>query len=558
MTDITQYEPLWGSWHVETLIGEGSFGRVYKVRKEEFGKTYYAAVKIISIPQNEADLRQMRGEGMTDASVRSYYQAFVADIIQEIDLMSELRGNSNVVSFEDHKVIERADGFGWDILIRMELLTSLTEKCMEKPLPPEEVVKLGIHICRALELCAELNTIHRDIKPDNIFVSKRGDYKLGDFGIARQVERTMSGLSKKGTYTYMAPEVFTGQDYGASVDTYSLGIVMYRLLNKNRTPFLPPFPKPILPNDRDASLQRRMRGEAIPAIAGVDPALNDIILKACAFDRKGRFATAADMRQAIEAYIARAPILSAAPLQAPEPMPEPEPATEATVGAFDSVVPERTAVTVGTFEKLLAPEKLITSAFSSDAIKGSESADIRVLIAQGRKRNLPFGKYTWRVLDNCGFQVLLITEDVVEKRAFDAVYNNTTWENCTLRQYLNHEFYETLSKSEQAMVVETQNDSEMNRLRRNTTTDKIFLLSAEEVTKYFACTELLKERMRKGRAWITDVFDNERLAEYGGQACWWWLRSASIISAEGSFIFWGISLVTEEGGIRPAIWLKLQ
>ncbi|MDR1204699.1 MAG: serine/threonine protein kinase, partial [Peptococcaceae bacterium] len=106
MSDIKQYEPLWGSWYVDSLIGEGSFGKVYKVHKEEFGQTYYSAVKIISIPQNETDLRQMRSEGMDDASARSYYQALVSDIIQEIRLMSEFRGNSNIVSFEDHRVIE--------------------------------------------------------------------------------------------------------------------------------------------------------------------------------------------------------------------------------------------------------------------------------------------------------------------------------------------------------------------------------------------------------------------------------------------------------------------
>ncbi|MCL2301036.1 MAG: serine/threonine protein kinase [Firmicutes bacterium] len=350
MIDINTYAPLWGSWHVESLIGEGSFGKVYKVRKEEFGKTYYSAVKIISIPQSEADLRHMRGEGLDEASVRSYFQAFVSDILQEIDLMSQLRGNSNIVSFEDHKVIERTDGFGWDILIRMELLTSLSEHCMEKPMDEAEIVKLGIHICRALELCARTKTIHRDIKPDNIFVSAYGDYKLGDFGIARQIERTMTGLSKKGTYTYMAPEVFKGDEYGASVDFYSLGIVMYRLLNKNRTPFLPAFPAPIMPSDRDASLQRRMKGEALLPIPGVSDGLNDIILKACAFDRQKRFATATEMREALEAYAAGKPAVQVA-ISAVVPAPGPEPEkTETTIGAFEESPQDKTEMTVGAFE----------------------------------------------------------------------------------------------------------------------------------------------------------------------------------------------------------------
>ena len=304
MSDIRQYEPLWGSWHVESLIGEGSFGKVYKVCREEFGKKYYSAVKIISIPQNEVDIRQMRGEGLDEASVRSYFHAFVADIIKEIDLMSEFRGNSNIVSFEDHKVIEKKGEIGWDILIRMELLTSLTEHVTVKPLKSDEVTKLGIHICRALELCALHNTIHRDIKPDNIFISRYGDYKLGDFGIARQIERTSSGLSKKGTYTYMAPEVFKGDDYGASVDTYSLGIVMYRFLNQNRTPFLPDFPAAITPRDRDAALQRRMRGEQLPLIKSISPALNALVVKACAYDRMARFTSATQMRESLESFAA--------------------------------------------------------------------------------------------------------------------------------------------------------------------------------------------------------------------------------------------------------------
>ena len=306
MTDIKKYEPLWGAWYVNSLIGEGSFGKVYKVRREEFGKTYYSAVKLITIPQNEADLRQIRGEGMDDASLRSYFHAFVTDIIQEIDLMSEFKGNSNIVSFEDHKVLEKTDGFGWDILIRMELLTSLTEHVTHQSLTQDEVIKLGIHICRALELCAAHNTIHRDIKPDNIFVSKYGDYKLGDFGIARQIERTSSGLSKKGTYTYMAPEVFTGQEYGANVDMYSLGIVMYRFLNQNRTPILPDFPSPITPRDRDEALNRRMKGEPLAPINGINPELNAIVLRACEFDRGKRFASPTDMRKALELLIGEA------------------------------------------------------------------------------------------------------------------------------------------------------------------------------------------------------------------------------------------------------------
>ncbi|MBQ4401243.1 MAG: hypothetical protein II832_03655, partial [Synergistaceae bacterium] len=128
MSNIKQYEPLWGSWYVDdNPLGEGSFGKVYKVHKEEFGRKYYAAVKIISLPQNQEDLNRARSEFNDDEpSVRSYFKGMVDDIVQEIDLMSIFRGNSNVVSLEDHEVVSKEgtegwDSIGWDILIRMEL-----------------------------------------------------------------------------------------------------------------------------------------------------------------------------------------------------------------------------------------------------------------------------------------------------------------------------------------------------------------------------------------------------------------------------------------------------
>ena len=319
-SDIRQYEPLWGSWYIDEQLGEGSFGKVYRAHKEEFGKNYEAAVKIISIPQNQAEVDQARNDGIDEASLPTYFRTFVVDIVQEIDFMSMFKGNTNIVSIEEHKVIEKSP-ISWDVLIRMELLTTLSSYMNTKPLKAEDVIQIGIDIARALELCAVKKMIHRDIKPDNIFVSPYGDYKLGDFGIARQVERTMSGLSKKGTYTYMAPEVFKGEEYGPSVDLYSLGIVMYRYLNNNRTPFLPPFPDTITPADRDEALRRRMSGEALPDIPGIDPELNAIVLKACAYKREDRYEDATEFRTALENFsgIVHTPAAEEPPIEPPKP-----------------------------------------------------------------------------------------------------------------------------------------------------------------------------------------------------------------------------------------------
>ena len=197
---------VWPEWRIVREIGAGSFGKVYEIRREDIGGTYEAALKVIRIPKDRSEVDEIITEGMDEGSATRYFQSIMEELVKEFALMEKLKGNTNIVTYEDHKVVPFEKGIGWNIFIRMELLTPLTEY----------------------------------LKPENIFISQYGDYKLGDFGIARTAEKTMAGMSKKGTYTYMAPEVYRGDAYNATVDIYSLGIVLYRLLNDNRAPFLPP------------------------------------------------------------------------------------------------------------------------------------------------------------------------------------------------------------------------------------------------------------------------------------------------------------------------------
>ena len=305
--DITyykKYEPVFGSWKIVREIGEGSYGKVFEIEREDFGYTYKAALKAVTIPQSQSEVETIMDDGMDSESVTTYFRGFVEELIEEFRLMSKLKGESNTVSYEDHCVIPHKDSIGWDVLIRMELLTPLLRYTKANTLGQAEVINLGIDICKALELCRKHDIVHRDIKPENIFVSENGSFKLGDFGIAKTVEKTMGGLSKKGTYTYMAPEVYKGEEYGPSVDIYSLGIVLYRYLNNNRAPFLPEYPALITHTDRMLAIDRRIKGEAIPAPANADNELAAIILKACAYNPKDRYSSPAEMREDLEAVAA--------------------------------------------------------------------------------------------------------------------------------------------------------------------------------------------------------------------------------------------------------------
>ena len=68
-----KYEPVFGVWYFERLIGEGSFGKVYEIRREDFGITYRAALKTITIPCNQSEIKSVMSDGMDRASAREYF-----------------------------------------------------------------------------------------------------------------------------------------------------------------------------------------------------------------------------------------------------------------------------------------------------------------------------------------------------------------------------------------------------------------------------------------------------------------------------------------------------
>lgn len=299
-----QYEPFEGVWYIRRKLGQGTYGKVFEIERQEYGHVYKAALKVMTIPTDESQVRDVVSCGMDNESVTAYFNSFVKNISNELAIMSDLKGKTNIVSYENHRVIPHPDGIGWDILIRMELLKPLLDQIAERGMTEADVIQLGIDMCSALELCRKRKLIHRDIKPENIFISEDGDYKLGDFGIARSSETMGGSLTQgMGTINYMAPEVYYKSDYGPSVDIYSLGVVLYRLLNNNRLPFYPPAPQPITFADQEAAREKRMDGQAIPFPANGSQSLREIVVRACAFRPEDRFDTPTDMKLALEALL---------------------------------------------------------------------------------------------------------------------------------------------------------------------------------------------------------------------------------------------------------------
>ena len=249
-------------WEIVRCIGSGSSGKVYELKKkDEYGGDFHCALKVISVPGSQKEYDEMLST-MSEFAMRAKLREKVEEISSEYRLLGALRGHPNVVNCEDQMIIPHEKDMGWDIYIRMELLQSLPDYVRENGMTVESVIKLGSDMCSALELCRENNIIHRDIKPQNIFVSRYGVFKLGDFGVAK-ASAIRTSADKVGTYSYMAPEVYKGKGYDDRVDIYSLGMVLYWLLNERRGPFLPMPPQtPTAEQTTDAQI-RRFRGEML-------------------------------------------------------------------------------------------------------------------------------------------------------------------------------------------------------------------------------------------------------------------------------------------------------
>lgn len=287
----------WKDWKIVRRLGGGGFGTVYEIERDFYGEEELAAMKVIRIPKEESDLDDDYNSGMTEEEVREKYTYIQNYFSKEYQLMLEFKGHSNIVNCHDFSVVPNPDGPGCALYIRMELLKPLKEVLKTETFSELRIVQLGIDICRALEICERRDVIHRDIKPDNIMMSDFGNFKLGDFGIARTMEKTMSA-SMAGTDWYMAPEVAKKMKYGKSVDTYSLGLVLYWLLNDGRLPFVPEKDR-ISAKDMQAAYRLRMQGKEIPEPKRGSRQLKAVVLKALSFDREKRYRSGKEMLEAL-------------------------------------------------------------------------------------------------------------------------------------------------------------------------------------------------------------------------------------------------------------------
>lgn len=192
-----------------------------------------------------------------------------------------------------------------------------------------------------------------------------------------------------------------------------------------------------------------------------------------------------------------------------------------------------------------------------------------------------FGKYTWRILELEPDRMLLLTEYIIEQGSYHHIYEPITWEKCSLRQYLNTDFYEAFSDDEKARILLVENENKDNHWYHtsggNTTKDHVFILSLEEVTcRYFGDSQdKLLNPGKNQRYWFQrkDVNNKKRvayLADRPEKIWWWWIRTPGRVGVKSVYIHGDGNIGIQgnniykgnlsdgycTGGIRPAMWVK--
>lgn len=319
-------EPFWGEWFLEHRLGSGVYGDVWQIHRGE----ETAALKVICISKEEIPDERLRLEGFDQNSYHAYMESVIRQAEREYDILRLFDNDPHIMQCEARLLSESADE--WMMLIRMERLETLEERFRKVRLTIPEVIRIGIHICKALESCEKKAILHRDLAPGNLFYDARTDaYKLGDFGMAQSTSEVHEMPEKAGTYT--APEVYTDNAYSALSDEYSLGLILYRMLNDFRLPFQPLYPASFTNKERSLVVFRRVSGETpppprillkspaddpveitgigaqlTPATIAIGRRLARVIMRAVQPDPGKRYGSAYDFRAALESLWPSEPI----------------------------------------------------------------------------------------------------------------------------------------------------------------------------------------------------------------------------------------------------------
>lgn len=329
-----------GRYEIGERIGVGGMAEVYSAQDNVLGRIVAVKIMLSQYAEEEDFARRFRQEAAAAANLQSPYIVNVYDWGHDAGtyfiVMEYVRGSDLKSAIKQRGVINQ-----------------------------RKVAEIGSQVCQALSVAHSQDIIHRDIKPQNIMIQPDGNVKVMDFGIAR----AKNSVSQKtgnvlGTAHYISPEQAQGKDLTAATDIYSLGVVMYEAVT-GQLPFDAP--------DAMSVAMMQVQDEPMSPRAinpEVDASLEAVILRAMSKDPNERFATAHDMKVALNDYLAGRmnPAFTQAATSVIAPVPMPVSGYEDHTEVMSPVNPSQTSQGV--------PRTYSTENTSKSGMSGKKKAGI--------------------------------------------------------------------------------------------------------------------------------------------------------------------------------------
>lgn len=343
--------------------------------RENSDKKYI--VKIISIPasQVQMDALMLAGAYRDPEDAMNYFRETGEDVMKEAQLLQKLSKLDGFLSYENWQMEPiTSKRLGYQVYLVGSYKRSLEKYVRSNPVTHLEAVNLGLDLCSALSICRDAGALYVDLKPSNIFVSEKKEYRIGDLGFVRLDALKYTALPDKYRSVYTPPELHDPMaTLSLTADTYALGMILYQLYNEGQLPF------------RDKAPE-----EALPSPANADYELAEIIMKAIHPDPAQRWEDPKAMGKALASYMQRnvindTPITPYTALELPDEeaasegkdAPAEEPQTEAAPAPEEGTAPDQmdTPPTDETLPDDTDADSLLPHEMSEELSRMMEKAD---------------------------------------------------------------------------------------------------------------------------------------------------------------------------------------
>jgi len=288
--DVTQPRLLGGRYELDGVVGRGGMAEVYRARDIRLDRIVAIKTLRADLARDQIFQARFRREAQSAASLN--HPSIVAVYDTGEDMMTGIPVPYIVMEYVDGRTVRDLLQDGHRLL-------------------PERSLEIIDGVLRALDYSHQAGIVHRDIKPGNVMVTRNGDVKVMDFGIARAMSDAQATMTQTaqviGTAQYLSPEQARGERVDSRSDLYSTGCLLYELLT-GRPPFTGDSPVAIA--------YQHVRENPVPP-SRVDPDVppwaDAIVLKAMAKSPADRYQTAADMRADLQRAASGMPVAAVAP-----------------------------------------------------------------------------------------------------------------------------------------------------------------------------------------------------------------------------------------------------